>query len=233
MRDLIPKTVYTSYASPLIKKHSEILIKDTKKKSFIISNLFPKNDFEFTPPFSNKKLQLVWFSQNINKGRGLEEFLSSFYAFTDWIELTLIGNPQKEFYNQYIHDREGVRVIGAMHPATLNKEIGYYDIGLAIEPGKDLNNTLALSNKILTYFQSGLFILATDTDAQKLFMEQHASHGICSSFSNNGLTETLSLMVKNKEEIRQKKEERFLKASEFNWESESLVLKSEWEKITG
>ena len=231
MKNLIEKSTYASYGSPLIMQYCEKLLGVSNPCSFVINNFFPGSNFKDVVPVITEKIQLVWFSQNIDKGRGLEELLSVFVFFDDVFELTLIGNPIESFCSKEIEDKKGISIINSVHPTVLNKMIGQFDIGLAIEPGKDLNNTIALSNKILTYFQSGLFILASDTLAQQLFMQHHPGHGICSSLKKESLTHSFERLVKDKEQIRALRSKRFKNAAAFNWENESAVLKEKWEAI--
>ncbi len=62
-----------------------------------------------------------------------------------------------------------------------------FDIGLAIEdPTADENRNICLTNKIWSYFQAGLYIVATNTLAQQQFMQLFEQHGcICSLTGNN------------------------------------------------
>lgn len=231
MKNLVEKSTYTSYASPLIKEYSEKLLGASNPCSFVINNFFPGSNFQYIAPVATEKIQLVWFSQNIDRGRGLEELLPIFTFFDGAFELTLIGNPKEPFCSEEIKNKRGISIVNAVHPTVLNKMMGQFDIGLAIEPGKDLNNTIALSNKILTYFQGGLYILASDTAAQKLFMQQHPGHGICCSLQKEPLTYSFEKLVKDKEQIRTLKTNRFKNAAAFNWENESKALKDKWEEI--
>ena len=231
MKSLFEKSTYTSYASPLIKEYCEKLSGAGNPSSFVINNFFPGSNFQYIAPVATDKIQLVWFSQNIDRGRGLEELLPVFTLFDDTFELTLIGNPKEPFCSEEIKNKAGISIVNAVHPTVLNKMIGKFDIGLAIEPGKDLNNTIALSNKILTYFQGGLYILASDTAAQQLFMQQHPGHGVCSSLLKESLTKSFEGLVKNKDRIRGLKSNRFKDAAAFNWESDSIALKDKWGEI--
>jgi glycosyltransferase involved in cell wall biosynthesis len=220
MSKLIPQAAYTTYASPLIKEYSEKLLKKNTAASLVVNNYFSQADFIMPPASQKNKLQLVWFSQNIDKGRGLEELLPVFEKFTDSFELTLIGNPKEPFCSENIYGKTGITVLEAMHPSLLTKMLAQFDIGLAIEPGKDLNNTLALSNKILSYFQAGLYILASGTAAQKLFMQQQPGHGICTALDKESLYSVFENLKTNKDAIRQSKTERFTNAVPYNWEHE-------------
>ncbi len=231
MKNLIEKSTYASYGSPLIMQYCEKLLEVSNPCSFVINNFFPGSNFKHVVTVITEKIQLVWFSQNIDKGRGLEELLSVFTRFNDAFELTLIGNPKEPFCSKEIKNKRGISIVNSVHPTVLNLMMKQFDIGLALEPGKDLNNTIALSNKILTYFQAGLFILASDTLAQELFIQQHPAHGICSSLMKESLIHSFERLLKDKEQIRALRSNRFKNAAAFNWENESTVLKDKWEEI--
>lgn len=225
MKKLIPKAAYTTYASPLIKTYSQQLPPVNRPPSLVVNNYFSAADF-ITPVSNGKdKLQLVWFSQNIDKGRGLEEVLSVYERFSDAFELTLIGNLKESFCEEYLNGKAGITVLKPMHPVALTKIMGQFDIGLAIEPGKDLNNILALSNKILSYFQAGLYILASATEAQQLFMQDHPDHGVCTTLDEKALTMVFENLKLNKDQIRQNSSTRFRSAAAYSWELE-------WNNIT-
>ena len=231
MGKIIPGTAYSSFAAPLIKQHTEKLLVKNSSNLPVVNNFFPGKDFTEPAVLEKDKLQLVWFSQNIDFGRGLEELLEVFPGFDGLFDLTLIGSPKEPFISRYIADEKSITVIPALHPEKLIKLMGQFDIGLAIEPAKDLNNTLALSNKILTYFQAGLFIVASDTAAQQLFIDGHQQHGICTSLVKEKLYTTFTGIAENKEKIRLAKANRFRNAQLFNWENESALLLNEWDKV--
>jgi glycosyltransferase involved in cell wall biosynthesis len=57
-----------------------------------------------------------------------------------------------------------------VHPDDLVNFASAFDIGLATEPGFSPNNEQALSNKLFTYMNAGLAVLASDTPGQAEFM---------------------------------------------------------------
>lgn len=231
MKQLLPKTIYVSFASSFINEYSNNLLEKKIKNSITINNYFSQNEFTLIDNQKLDKVQLVWFSQNIDFGRGLEELIIVCNRLKQFIELTLIGNPKKEFYDRYLSGNDSIHILKNLHPKKLNKLIGKYDIGLALEPGKNLNNTLALSNKILSYFQAGLFIIASKTKAQKLFIQQHPTHGLCTSLSYISLEKTLKNSIQNLDQIRASKAKRFYEAAHNSWENESQLLVKQWKDI--
>ena len=177
-------------------------------------------------------MRVVWFSQYLGTGRGLEEVVPCMEAFADRIELTLIGEPRQPFCEQLVNTRPYIRIMQPLSQTELYKVIGDFDIGLAPEPGKDPNNCIALSNKIWTYFQGGLFILASDTPAQSEFISAHPGHGTCVALQSMLIVRALDDLISRLPEIRSAKASRFERASKFGWEKESLGLLNIWEEVS-
>ena len=99
-----------------------------------------------------------------------------------------------------------------------------------MEPAKDENNELAISNKILAYLQAGLFVVATNTKAQESFLGELPNHGICFDYKINDSAIVLNKVISEIETIRFKKNIRFNDFKIHNWEYESLNLINEWNK---
>ena len=236
MKSLIPKSIYTSYASPYIKIYSEkLFLPNAKYVGIVVNNIF-SND-EFLAPIINeqwnKKIKFVWFSQIIDYGRGLEQVLSVFDNFQNSITLTLIGNLRNVFFEKEIKHRIYVEHISPLSQIDLHKKLNQFDVGLAIENiEEDLNRSLCLTNKIWAYFQAGLYILATDTIAQIEFMNAYPTHGALSKLEYNSFNEAVSNILDNGDEIIRGKESRFDIASKNGWESESNKLLAKWSNIS-
>ena len=108
-----------------------------------------------------------------------------------------------------------------------------YDVGLAMELSTaDENRNLCLTNKIFAYLQSGLYILATDTQAQKRFMDEHARHGVVCGQSVEALSSAMAELVKDKTRIRSGKDERYKLADDVCWENECGKLSELIERWT-
>ena len=96
------------------------------------------------------------------------------------------------------------------------------DIGMASEVGVPLNRQICLTNKIFTYIQSGLAILASDTDAQRKFLSQYSSAGrVYKKEDANSLAAELDYYAENRNELDRCKRLNFcLGQTEMNWEKE-------------
>ena len=227
-RDL-PSFDYLSFASlPIQKKCLDEIHLDKKTICLSVLNYF--NSDEFLPPLkiSATKLKLVWFSQNIDINRGLENIIPVIKKFPDWIELHLIGNLSQRFEEILKNNQEILIHHSPMSQLSLHQKLSEFDIGLAAEDfEKESNRNLCLTNKIISYYQAGLYILASDSIAQQEFLSSRTSHGKC--FKNPAAFETdLKTLYENLITVRNEKNSRFESAKKENWENESMKLSLKW-----
>lgn len=228
----LPRMDYVSFASPLMMERT---IEDTGTKKddwFVILNYFSAGDFVLNDQPAAGPLKLVWFSQNVNYKRGLEQIIPILRAYRDDIELTLIGNRKESFYKEFIEGNDYVKYLPPMDQQSLHRKMAEFDIGLAIEPGKDKNNFIALANKLITYFQSGLYILASDTPAHIDFFKKFPGNGLAVSLEKNNIPSVLGKLRQDIELIRQSRQKRFETGQQNSWETERVKLHDTWKNIT-
>lgn len=225
MQKTLPIFDYVSFASPQIR---EAVKKDIGKEGnwFTVMNYFEAKEFAQSKNI-NGRLKLVWFSQNISFNRGLEQIIPVIKGNKE-VELHLYGNCNKDFKREWVCDADNITLHPSISQISLHRQLSNYDVGLAIEPGKDLNNELALSNKLLAYFQAGLYILASNTKAQSTFIEEHPDHGIVSSLTANELNATINKLMEQKNALREASKDRFENAKQYCWENESKKLLKHW-----
>lgn len=229
--DLLPKAAFVTYASPMIKAKSDELLSVngvSTKCSEVINNTFNASDFKFAP-CSDAKVQFVWFSQTISYERGLEQILPALNRFAAEIHLTIIGNLDPKFYDDILKPYDKIITIKpAMAQSELHIELGRYDIGLAIEQTDLLkdngNKELCLSNKIFSYLLAGLYIFATNTPAQSVFIESHLGSGTVSGQSTDEMLPVIKKIIDSIDSIRQEKSVRFENARKYGWEAEQNKL---------
>lgn len=227
MQRLLPRMNYSSFASPLIMEEVKKDIAPDVKNWFTVCNFFPAEEFVEPKQKSNDSLKLVWFSQNISFGRGLEEFIGAM-ACLENVELHLFGNTNEVFKKQWLEERANIFIHPPLAQEQLHIKLADFDIGLALEPGKDFNNELALSNKILAYYQAGLYILASNTKAQQRFIDEHPEHGRVIPLQKDALKKSISELFAQKEFINQNALKRYRAAASENWETQSLMLLDTW-----
>ncbi len=117
-----------------------------------------------------------------------------------------------------------------MTPSELNAAMVHFDIGLALEPGKDLNNNLAVSNKIITYAQAGLYILASHTPAQDQFLRDSNLDYTQTDLSEKSLIDILLELQEKKELIRAERLKRYEQGRCYDWEKSGDILYKRWMK---
>lgn len=175
---------YLTAASPLIAA----AYKNTyaNLNPITINNVFPFSLIQEHQAETNiEGLNVFWFSQTIGKKRGIEDAIKAIGSLkqTD-IKLSLLGKINDADKSYFIHisekaglDKKQLIFIPPIPPDEIFKVANNYDIGLALEPGFCLNNDIALSNKIFAYLISGLTVIASETTAQKKFLNDYPEVG--------------------------------------------------------
>ncbi|MFT3846486.1 MAG: glycosyltransferase [Lacibacter sp.] len=141
------------------------------KKPEVLYNGFSQKENADVKPVETNSRSLVWFSQTIGEGRGLETVIHAMSRLTEKVELHLIGECVKGYDEQlkqlFPFDKGHDLII---HPPVKHHELvlllSNYQIGLAIENNFPGNKNTTVSNKILQYLQAGIKVLATDTKGQ-------------------------------------------------------------------
>lgn len=221
----LPLTGYITAASSLIAERYTVLYNHNVTS---ILNVFPKTTGGGIINNQNEPLKLFWFSQTIGPNRGLEMVIEAIGLTKKNIELHLLGHPANGY-------KEHLLQMAAI--AGVNSKIYFYepikadeifclaaqfDIGLASETGFCLNNNITLSNKLFTYIQSGLAVVANNTPAQNALINQYPQTG--KKYNNvNELSAILNEYNENRELLHQTKMASFETGqSGLNWENESL-----------
>lgn len=228
MKQLLERADHVTYASPLIMQECFNLFENNSKlktKSIVVNNSFFQNEFEFKEVLS-QKVKFVWFSQNISKGRGLEQILPALDAFSDQVELHLIGNLYPDFKEEWISKYNHLITVHSPQPQTqLHRMLSQFDVGLALEiESEDYNRQICLTNKIWAYLQAGLYIFATDTPAQQQFIAEHPKNGIISKLDHKSMQDNIKKILQAKTQLRHQKTQRFEYAKQFSWDVEQGKL---------
>jgi len=178
---------YITAAAPLIAeayhRHYGVPLPTT------ILNVFPlaHRPARFREPDPNEPLTLYWFSQVIGATRGLEEIVRAIGLTGNRnIQLHLRGQWQPG-YKLRLHalatncGLQASQLVshGLASPDDMIRLSAAYDVGVALEPGRSQNNSIALSNKIFTYLLAGNAVIATATRGQRLLMQELPDSGLC------------------------------------------------------
>jgi glycosyltransferase involved in cell wall biosynthesis len=175
-RTLLPHCNHLTAASPKIAEAYE---KRYGVKMQPILNVFPLAE---APPkcnlAKNNIPSLYWFSQTIGAGRGLESVIQGMGKMQTKVRLCLRGIPAAGYQQQLENLAQEVGVADRINflppapPEEMIKLAAENDLGLSTEPGRDVNNSICLGNKIFTYLLAGLPILMSRTPAQEDLAQQ-------------------------------------------------------------
>lgn len=218
---------YLTVASPMIGQAYSNLYKIPET---CILNIFPKTKTSRLTSIK-KTIKLVWFSQFIGLGRGLETVLEALNQTSELnLELHLVGFLSEEM-KHFLEDNSfaaNIRSKIIVHPPVLPDQlipfISQFDIGLATENSYPLNRDICLTNKIFSYIQAGLAALASDTKAQvELFL---AYPGIGKIYDKNSIisfNQALKSFYTDPELLLSCKKTAFdFGQTSLNWETESV-----------
>jgi glycosyltransferase involved in cell wall biosynthesis len=227
MKNILPRAVYISASSPLIAHRSKALCGPALKNIFSILNWFPSSEFHPPAVKKDRKIKLIWFSQFISEGRGLELMLPVWHKLKNDFELSLIGKADQSFKMIF---QDGIKIFPPLPQAALHEQLSQYDVGLALElTSRDLNRDIALTNKMFAYYQAGLYILATDTSAQQDFIHKHPGSGkLFLQKDGESLLAAMNDIHMRIEDIRNGSLERYRTAAAYGWEIESNKIKEIW-----
>ncbi|MCR8560175.1 hypothetical protein KXD93_21160 [Mucilaginibacter sp. BJC16-A38] len=224
------KIDYFTAASPLIAENYKNVYRYLEPT--VINNVFPKTGKVIVRnPDESAPLKLFWFSQTVGPDRGLEQVIEAIGLSKRYILFELLGHCSAT-YLAYIKDfaknkglgEDQLKIHKAVSPEGILKIAAGFDIGMASETGSPLNRDICLTNKIFTYLQCGLCILASDTRAQTLFLEQYPLSGqLYNKNDPRTLATLLSMYDKDRYLLFQTKKFNYaLGQDKLNWEHESL-----------
>jgi glycosyltransferase involved in cell wall biosynthesis len=222
------RTDYFTAASPLIADNYRQTYPGLQP--LVINNVFPKVNTPFNENYhTGDNVKLFWFSQTIGADRGLENIVAAM-AEAPKTELHLLGSCTAEYKSTLLdvaikNQVQPNRII--FHPPIPSDELmafaAQFDIGMASETGSTLNREICLTNKIFTYLQSGLAIIASDTQAQRLFLSEYSWAGKLYQKNNTkSLAGCLNEYLQNPEALHQTRLGNYqLGQTDLNWETES------------
>jgi len=232
MQQLLPKMDYVSFAAPLIMEEVNKSQNRGVSNWFTVLNYFPSEEFALSVAPITGPLKLVWFSQNISFSRGLELILPAVESHKGKVELHLYGNVDEDFKKLNLDGFDNILLHGPVSQQQLHRQLARYDVGLALEPAKDRNNDLAISNKLLSYLQAGLYVIATNTKGQRSFINNFPDMGICFDYTKDNSGNILEDVFNTLDSIRNNRKIRFERFRINNWANESACLLKNWNNYT-
>ncbi|WP_199141651.1 hypothetical protein [Pedobacter sp. ASV12] len=222
----IPQLDYLTVASPLIGEAYTKLYPQVKNTTIL--NTFGIQQLAAKKTKSEQVLKLFWFSQTIGANRGLESVIEAMgLAKPCRLQLHLLGAYQEA--TQAYFDQIAVQhslTEGAIvyhHPIPEQELFSFaqqFDIGLATEIGYPKNRDICLTNKIFTYVQAGLCIVASNTTAQQQLMSAYPGMGLTFG-SAKELAAMFATYANNPVLLRTHQQQALKYAHEtLNWEEE-------------
>lgn len=167
----------------------------------VLPNVFPLQPVPLARP--SRPPELVWFSQTIGPGRGLEEFLRHWAKLpASGGRLTLLGRITPSYAAQLrailppdcqsrLSFHEPVR------PSELPTKLAKFDVGLALEHNEPASRNLTITNKIFQYLNAGLAVIATPTAGQIEVMKTASDAGLLLDFNDPDAHTTLHQFLQN------------------------------------
>lgn len=233
------KVDYFTAASPLISEYYKREYRYLKP--VVVNNVFPKTALNISPNYkTGAPLKLFWFSQTVGPERGLEDMIKAMAATKGNVQLHLLGNCNESSRASLLNLANELKLskdqLWFHEPIAADEIFSFasrFDIGMATETGIPLNRDICLTNKIFTYIQCGLAMIASDTQAQTLFMEQYPGTGKLYQKSNlQSLTDCISFYLQDPDALYQTRLQNYrLGQTELNWETESQTFLNVVKKI--
>lgn len=209
------------------------------KKITTLLNVFPRQHLQLLKLDKKGLLKLFWCSQTIGADRGLEEVIEAMGILKKPIELHMLGQCSADYKIALLKlaaahglDVELLHFYQPVLADTIFQFAAGFDIGLATETGMPLNRDICLSNKIFTYLQSGLAIVASDTIAQGQFINDHPSIGLLYAKNDaTSLAASLNAYFEDRQLLQETKSGNYVLGQvHLNWETESRKFLSVVEK---
>lgn len=225
-----PRCTYITAASPLIGKAYKDLY--PKAEITIINNVFQQR---YLQPFritEKEGLTLFWFSQTVGDNRGLEQVIEALNLVSGLdISIYLLGDCSDGYKHKLTNLAEKPSMINFLKPVNADdifQIAAQFDVGLSTEVPHCINRDICLTNKLFSYLLAGNCIIASDTQAQKLFLSQYPGLGLLyKSNDPKDLADQFKKLYYNRTYLNECKQNALSIATlQLNWENESKTLLS-------
>ena len=195
----------------------------------VLTNSFPLQPAPPTRPVRDP--EMVWFSQTIGPGRGLEQFIGAWKQLTPPLgRLTLIGALLTGYERALLEGlpatvRSRISFRDPVPPDSLPGVLAEFDIGLALEQSTPPSRNLTITNKILQYLNAGLAIIATPTAGQEEVLAAASGAGVTIEPNAPNAVNNLAFCLSSPDWIRRAQgDSRRAAETKYNWEKEAHLL---------
>jgi hypothetical protein len=177
----------------------------------------------------NTKPSLVWISQIIGPGRGLELLIESVSKSKLRFKLTLIGKKDENYCRVLISNIPSnlkIEFSNYIPVQDIAKYLSQFDLGIAFEEFEPLNRDLTISNKIFHYLNAGIGVLATNTKGQIELKDKTGAAIEIVSTNSREIARKLEEIFLNLSHLdTMKKTSRIMGRNEFCFEREEMKIK--------
>jgi hypothetical protein len=229
-KQILPKADYCSYASDQIQEKVRNEIQMPRVRHFTVINAFFRKEFARPIMQHSDRIRMVWFSQYIDFQRGLEPLLEYVSHYVDQFEIHLIGNLKHGFSQEHFLLASNIFIHDPVTQEQLHHTLSEFDIGLALEPGKDLNNQLAVSNKLLAYVQAGLMPLVSETPGQLSFLKKYDIEHMIFPNDTSRIHACMQSLFQQAHTIRAHAGRRFEAAAQFDFSRVGQAFIQSWKR---
>ena len=229
MKYVLPKADYCSFAAPLIQLEVEKYVANNSGNWFTVINGFPQSEFMRPIRTKSSKIKMIWFSQNIAPGRGLEKFISVMGEFKDDIELHLVGELSDDNRKLLFNDSHDFMIHAPMKQMELHQFLSTFTVGLVTDPPINRNRELAITNKIIAYSQAGLYILSVSADGHDQFLTESELNYRIIENDKKEIRQALVYLISNHDSIKNCQHKQYKYACVNSWESINSKLTEIWQ----
>jgi len=197
----------------------------------VVYNAFPLAEApEPAPEPGPEGPKVLWISQALGPGRGLELLAEALGRCEPKFTVTLVGNPQGNYAETLFGRiplawRGRVKLQKQLKDREVLKFIAKHHVGLALEQKNTVNHDVTVSNKILQYLLCGLAVAATDTAGQREIAAQAGAVQLCGVEDPAGLAKILNGWAADPAVLlRARAEARKVAVEKYCWEKEGAQM---------
>lgn len=232
-----------SYRSCTSRAMSDALARDYKCPApSVVYNAFPWADRTATDGQTKDRKDrslpsVLWYSQTLGFGRGLEDLIAALPLVKGKAEIHLRGKVVPDFAkwldaNVPKEWQERVFIHDTVANDELLSRIAEHEIGFAGEQTYARNRDLTVSNKILHYLLGGLAVIASDTAGQREIAEcSGEAIRLYRAGDPQDLAQRLNALLASPQELARAKADALRSAERyFCWEQQESTLIESIEK---
>lgn len=146
----------------------------TARRPTVVYNSFPEEAGDSFAEPSSTTLRVLWFSQTIGPGRGLELLFEALEMLSPSLKMSiqLVGHLRPEYRGWFenhvpINWFSKITCSPPVPPWELHDVLCKADVGLALETTEIRSRNLTITNKAFQYLQAGMRVIATPTHGQR------------------------------------------------------------------